>query len=169
VSLAAEEEAIQTASYFLGRAIADVTSWDEQGTDAGNPERELRHAIGLVECALSESDKSDIFQFCYLGPSPFIELARKVAIPILKRARPPVGSKPGPHSLSWRDQWIIKAIEEVCARHKLNPTRNPGSMDENHDPSGCSIVAKALRRWGVELSEKRITNEIWPKRTLALF
>ena len=87
VSLAEEEEAIQTASYFLGRFIADVASWDEQGTDAGNLQRELRHAIGLVECALSERDKSDIFQFCYLGPSPFIELARKAAIPILKRAR----------------------------------------------------------------------------------
>src|SRR5262249_3585657 len=170
VSLAAaEEEAIQTATYFLERLIADVTSWDERGTDAGNPERELRHAIGIVECALSESDKSDIFQFCYLGPSPFIEFARKAAIPILKRARPPAGTKSGPHSLSWRDQLIIEAIKAVCVRHKLRPTRSPGSMDESHDPSGCSIVAKALRKCGVELSEKRITNEIWPKRTSALF
>jgi len=169
VSPAAEEEAIKTATYFLGRVIADITSWDEHGTDAGSPKRELQHAIGLVECALSESDKSDIFQFCYLGPSPFIELARKAAIPILKRARPPVGSKSGAHSLSWRDQLIIEAIRAVCFRHNLKPTRNPGSRDKEHDPSGCSVVAEALRRRGIKLGEKRITDEIWRKRTSALF
>jgi len=171
ISRAAEEEAIKTATYFLGRAIKDVTSWDEQGSDSGNPERELRHAIGLVECALSEDQPpNDIFQFCYLPrPSPFIELARKAAIPILKRARPAAGSKPGPRSLSWRDRLIIEAIRVVCAQHNLKPTRNAGSRDEEHDPSGCSVVAAALRRLGIELDEKTITDKIWPKRTSALF
>jgi hypothetical protein len=165
ISRAAEEEAIKTADYFLGPFIGDVTSWNEYGSDAGNPRRELQHAIALVECALSDKSAADIFQFCYLGPSPFIELARKAAIPILKRARPAAGSKSGPPSLSWRDRLIIEAIKEVCVRHELNPTRNPGSRDEEHDPSCCSVVAEALRRRRIKLGEKRITDEIWPKRT----
>jgi hypothetical protein len=164
VSPAAEEEAIKTAIFFLKRCIADVMSWDEQGSDAVNPERGLRHAIGLVECALSDKSASDIFQFCDLGPSPFIELALKAAIPILKRARPPAGSKSGPPSLSWRDLLIIEAIRAVCARHNLKPTRNPGSRDTEHDPSGCSVVAKAFRTLETDLNEKRIT-KIWAKRS----
>jgi hypothetical protein len=161
VSPEAEEEAIKTADYFLGPFIGDVTSWNEYGSDAGNPRRELQHAIALVECALSDKSAADIFQFCYLGPSPFIELARKAAIPILKRARPAAGR----NSLSWRDQLIAKIIEAVCSRHNLKPTRNAGSRDTEHDPSGCSVVAEALRRRGIKLGEKRITNEIWLKRT----
>lgn len=159
VSLEDEEEAIKTATYFLGRLIADVTSWDEQGSDAGSPKRELQHAIALIECVLNAA-ADDI---------PGIEIARKAAIPIFKRARPPAAKKRGAHSLSWRNQLIIEAIRQVCARHNLKPTRNPGSRDEDHDPSGCSIVAEALRRRGIKLSEKRITDEIWPKRTLASF
>jgi hypothetical protein len=160
VSPAAEEEAIKTAPYFLGRFIKEVTSWDEQGTDAGSPKRELQHAIALIECVLGDKAADGI---------PGIKIARKAAIPILKRARPPAGRKPGAHSLSWRDQLIIEAIRAVCARHNLKPTRNPGSRDEEHDPSGCSVVAEALRRRGVKLGEKRITEKIWPKRTAALF
>jgi hypothetical protein len=160
VSPAAKEEAIKTATYFLGRLIRNITSWNEHGTDAGSPKRELQHAIGLIECVLGDEAANGI---------PAIEIARKAAIPILKRARPPAGRKPGAHSLSWRDQLIIGAIEAVCSRHNLKPTRNPGSRDEEHDPSGCSSVAEALRRQGVKLSEKRITDEIWRKRTPALF
>jgi len=161
VSPEVEEEAVRTALHFL--FPLKVASWDEYGSDAGNPARELQHAIGLVECALSEKSANDIFQFCSLGPSPFIEFALKAAIPILKQARPPAGS--GPHSLSWRDQLIIVTIRAVRARHNLKPTRNPASRDEEHDPSGCSVVAKALGRLGIPLSEKRITDEIWLKRT----
>src|SRR5262245_15778256 len=153
VSPAAEEKAIETATYFLGRIIADITSWDEQGTDAGSPKRELRHAIAFIECVLSDEAANDI---------PGIKIARKTAIPILKRARPPAGEKSG--ALSWRDQLIIEAIRQVWARHNLKPTRNPGNRDEEHDPSGCSVVAKALRRRGIELSEKRIAEQIWAKR-----
>jgi hypothetical protein len=156
---AAEEEAIKTATYFLGPLLADVSSWNERGTDADSLKRELQHAIALVECVLSDEAADNI---------PAIGIARKVAIPILKRARPPVGRKPGAQRLSRRDQLVVKAIEAVCARHNLRPTRNPGSRDEEHDPSGCSVVAEALRRWEIELGEKRITDEIWPKRTLTL-
>jgi hypothetical protein len=156
VSPAAEEEAIKTATYFLGRFIAEVASWDEQGTDVGSPKRELRHAIGLIECGLDDEAANDI---------PGIEIARKVAIPILRRARPPAASKSGSLSFSWRNQIIIEAIKAVCARHNLKPTRNPQSRDEEHDPSGCSVVMEALRRAGNQLSEKRITDEIWGKRT----
>jgi hypothetical protein len=159
VPAAAEEKAIKTATYFLGRVIIDVASWDEQGTDAGSPKRELQHAITLIERVLDDEAADGI---------PCIEIARKAAIPILKRARPPAGRKSGAHSLSWRNQWIIEAIRAVCAQHNLKPTRSPASRDEGHDPSACSIVAEALRRRGVKLSEKRVTDEIWLKRTPAL-
>jgi hypothetical protein len=159
VSPTVEEEAIKTAGSLLGRFFLDVTSWDEQGTDAGSPERELRHAIALIECVLSEVPAG----------TPGIEVARKAAIPILKRARPPAARKRGALSLSWRNQLFIEAIKAVCAQYNLKPTRNPGSRDEQHDPSGCSILAEALRRHGVKLGEKRITDEIWPKRTPTSF
>jgi hypothetical protein len=159
VSPAVKEEAVATARYFLRRVILDVSSWNEHGTDADSPQRELQHAIALIECVLGDEAADNI---------PGIEIARKAAIPIIKRARPPAGSKPGARSLSWRDQLIIEAIKAVCYRHKLKPTRNPESRDEDHDPSGCSIVAEALPSFGIELSEKRITDEIWPKRTASL-
>jgi hypothetical protein len=144
----------------LGRAIKDVSSWNEHGTDAGSPQRELQHAVALIECVLQDEAADNI---------PGIEIARKAAIPIIKRARPPAGMKRGAHSRSWRDQLIIEAIKAVCWRHEFKPTRNPESRDEDHDPSGCSIVAEALRSSGIELSEKRITDEIWRKRTSSLF
>jgi hypothetical protein len=156
ISLAAEEDAIKTAAYFLGRM--DVTSWDEHGTDAGSPKRELQHAIAFIECVLSAEAADDI---------PGIKIARKAAIPILKRARPPAGARSGPPSLSWRDQLIIEAIRAVYSRHNLKPTRNPESRDKEHDPSCCSVVAEALRRLRIKLGEKRITDEIWAKRTPA--
>ena len=163
VSPEVEEEAVRTALHLL--FPLKFASWDEYDSDADNPALELQHAIVLVECALSEDQPpNDIFQFCYLPrPSPFIELARKAAIPILKRARPPAGSKSGAHS--WRDQLIIETIRAVGAQHNLKATRNPASRDEEHDPSCCSVVAKALGKLGSPLSEKRITDEIWLKRT----
>src|SRR5262249_22149037 len=159
VSPEIEEEAVRTALNFLLPFLKDVVSWNEYGSDAGNPARALRHAIGLVECALIDATApapNDIFQLCYLPrPSPFIELALKAAIPILKQTARAAGSKSG-HSLSWRDQLIIEAIREVRARHNLKPTRNPASRDEEHDPSCCSVLEKALSRLRIKLSEKRI-------------
>jgi len=156
ISPAIEKEAVKTALELLGRFIKNVSYWNEHGTDADSPKRELRHAIALIECVLGDEAADNI---------PGIEVARKAAIPIIRQARPPVGRKRGAHSLSWRDQLIIEAVEAVCRRHKLKPTRNPGSRDENHDPSSCSIVAEALRSFGIELGEKRITDKIWAKRT----
>jgi hypothetical protein len=149
VSPEVEKEALRTALYLLGPFIKDVASWNEHGSNAGNPKRELQHAIAFIECVLSDEAADDI---------PGIEVARKAAIPILKRNQPAARNR-------WRDQLIVKAIEAVCSRHNLKPTRNPGSRDKEHNPSGCSVVAELFRLLGIKLSEKRITDEIWLKRT----
>src|SRR5262245_9942374 len=120
------------------------------GSYAGNPKRKLQHAIALIECVLSHKTANRI---------PGIEIARKAAIPILKQNQPAAGENP------WRNELIIKASDAVCSRHDLKPTRNPGSRDKEHDPSGCSVVAELFRLLGIKLGEKRITDEIWLKRT----
>ena len=122
------------------------------GSYAGNPKRKLQHAIALIECVLSHKTANRI---------PGIEIARKAAIPILKRARPPI-RKRGSYSLTLRDQSIVEAVASICRQYDFKPTRNPASRDEEHAPCGCSIVADALSKLGIKLGEKRITN-IWFK------
>lgn len=160
VSPEGAKEALRTALYLLGPFIGDVASWNEHGSDAGNPKRELRHAIALIECVLGHKIANDI---------PGVGLARDAAIPILKRNCPPAGKKWGDYPLPWRNRLIVEAIEAICSRHDLKPTRNPGNRDDEHDPCGCSVVAELFRLAGIELSEKRIVDEIWFKRTPSKF
>jgi hypothetical protein len=57
-----------------------------------------------------------------------------------------------------RDYLIVKAIKQIT-RQGFKPTRNPASKR----PCGCSIVAAALARVGVHMSESAITT-IWDQR-----
>ena len=86
-------------------------------------------------------------------PCPIL---REVFFRSLRLGRPP--KKSGPRSLFLRDLWIAAVVTTICKHHKLNPYRNEESLSER-PCCGCSVVAEALNRLGIkmtELSVKRI-------------
>jgi hypothetical protein len=77
-------------------------------------------------------------------------IVRKVVLPALRLGRPP--KRKGPRgNLLW-NRWIAAVVTTICRRHGLKPYRNPTSKHA----CGCSVVAEALDRLGMGLSEKSV-------------
>jgi hypothetical protein len=58
-----------------------------------------------------------------------------------------------------RDQDIVQVVHEIATKHGFPPTRN---RETRRTESACSIVAKALARLGVCMSERSI-EDIWAR------
>ena len=61
-----------------------------------------------------------------------------------------------------RDVGIIVLAEKVCRAFSLEPTRNEATRNW---PCAASVVAKALKRKGIKLEEKRIANILTDPRS----
>jgi hypothetical protein len=72
------------------------------------------------------------------------------------RAKP---RRRGPVKQMSRDFWVTGAIQKIIAIYRFPATRNRGTRDSE---SACSIVARALERIGVHLSEEGV-EKIWEK------
>jgi hypothetical protein len=117
--------AIEEASRQLRPLFIDVTSWSKREADTNNPKRELESALALVETFVNDSD---------LDGHPFAEIVRKAAIPVLRRARPPVGRR-GRHSdlNAMRNQRIAATVAAI--QEQFNLSQEQASW----------VVSKALR------------------------
>jgi len=138
-----EEKAIEDAHRLL--VPIKISSWNEAPKD---PKEELARVIALVECAFGEL--ADTI------PEP----VRKRAIEFLKQCRPPI-RKRGSYSLAGRDRVIVEAIAFIKDKYRIDATQSPAS----DDLCACSIVAEALSRLGIDLTEKAVAN-IWGARTI---
>jgi hypothetical protein len=130
-----EAAAIKEASQRLCRLFINVVSWSERGAGTNNPKTEFESALALVECFVNDSA---------LDGHPLAKTVRKAAIPILRRARPPIG-RHGRHAdlNSSRDRVIAETVEAICKQHGLYATRNEATKDENR-VSASWVVSKAL-------------------------
>jgi len=66
----------------------------------------------------------------------------------------------------WYDDWsrnfgICLLIELACKEFGISPTRNRESTRAKRNPSGCSLVAAALKRNGIHLDERSLQQNIW--------
>jgi hypothetical protein len=85
-------------------------------------------------------------------------IVRKVVLPALRLGCPPERRGPRRGGNLLRDRWIAVVVTTICKWHELDPYRNPLS----EHPCGCSVVAEALRRLGIELAESSV-EEIYRK------
>jgi hypothetical protein len=71
--------------------------------------------------------------------------------------------KPGRHEcdLWYRNICICVLVKHACAWLGVRPTRSLASKRAGRRPSGCSIVAAALARVGVPISEEAVQQHIW--------
>lgn len=71
-------------------------------------------------------------------------------------------SGPDPLTNVPRDFYITLAVSNTCDEYGFLPMRNRATRDRGTRESGCSIVAAALLRLGVHLSEDAI-EKIWKR------
>jgi hypothetical protein len=135
-----------------------IISWGDPKTDPRDKyEAAIEYVIALLDPALpTNSAQAETYDSRaqhaadeLLGAQASI--VRKFILPALRLGRPPRGH--GPRNTLARDRYIAGVVTTICRQHKLDPYRNPIS---EHDHNGCAIVAKALARLGIELTEKTV-------------
>jgi|SRR5262245_13179262 len=154
----AEEEAYRR----LRLGLVKIISWADP---PGNPQEECHFAVKFVDAVLNdlidslpESAENDNVRDSFLRANT--PLVRDFAIPALRRLRP--GKQRGcgrPKLLLQRDRVIAETVDYICEKCNLNPTP---TESKNKKECGCSIVGKALKRWGIKLSTKSIVG-IWQR------
>ena len=145
------EKAVEEARTRLRWLTIDCSRWT--GLDPKNDwKNEFHDAVEFVARILNDNAADSLLQKYAPGPG-----ARDAIISALRRGRPgPRGV--GHPSNSLRDRWIASTVAVVCMDARFAPTRNSAT----DTACGCSIVAEALGKLGIELSEKRVRS-IWDK------
>jgi hypothetical protein len=117
--------AIEEACHRLRRLFINVVPWGERGAGTNNPKTEFRSALALVECFVNDSA---------LDGHPLAGIVRKAAIPVLRRARPPIG-RHGRHAdlNSPRDRVIAETVDTICKQYGLSQEQ------------ASSVVSEALK------------------------
>jgi len=155
-----------------------IINWNEAGSDRGTSRRELHDAavgfvIGLLDPAPPGSIQSETHNIQPAAPigryDPQVQRAadellgiiapivRKVVLPALRLPPPPKrkgarAPKRGPRGILWF-RWVAAVVTTICQKYELAPYRNPLS---EHRRNGCAVVAEALKRLGIGLSESRV-------------
>lgn len=135
-------------------------------------EGELQVAIGVVELA-GKGDFIADKALREVGAEFLDAMIQKRDLPLggmqivsyLQRAagRAPLKRKPGrgEYDLWFRNICICLLVRNACAWLGVRPTRSLASKRPERRPSGCSIVAEALARVGVPISEEAVQQHIW--------
>jgi hypothetical protein len=150
------EKAVEEARARLRWLTIDCSPWT--GLDPKNDwKNEFYDAVEFVARILNDDAADSLLQKYAPGPG-----ARDAIISVLRRGCP------GPRSVghppnSLRDRWIASTVAVVCMDARFAPTRNSATGTR---ACGCSIVAKALGKLGIKLSEKRV-RDIWDKHARA--
>jgi hypothetical protein len=78
-------------------------------------------------------------------------IVRKFVLPALRLGRKP--ERKGRRRRPLRDPYIATVVTIICERHKLKPYRNQANKREHN---GCAIVAKALGRLRIDMTEETV-------------
>jgi hypothetical protein len=95
--------------------------------------------------------------------------ARAALIEALGRGHAPArkrGQPQPPHLRS--DRWIAVNVATICGLTGMNPTRNRESKKDRQEECGCSIVAKAFQKLGINKTGESGIAEIWRKHQKSL-
>jgi hypothetical protein len=156
-----DEAAIEEARGHLRQLFVNVVSWSERGADTNNPKVKFEVSIALVEgvlaeveCALNEAMKCALnkrAKNAITNVIPFIQLARKAAIPELRQARPSKG-RHGQHSdlNASRYQTIAETVASIRGQFGLSQER------------ASSVVSEALK--SLVLERRRVFKLLIKKR-----
>jgi len=132
--------AIEEASRHLRRLFVDSISWNE-GADTSSPKKKFEASIALVEGVLAEAEGAlNEAAKCRLNKRakdaianaiPFIELARKAAIPELRQARPSIG-RHGQHGdlNASRNQTFAETVASIREQFVLSQERASSVVSE---------------------------------------
>jgi hypothetical protein len=144
-----EEAALAEAYKLLEPLTKPVRSWAivSWSSDAANdPRDEYEAAIDfvtvLLEQLLEQPDADELL-------STFAPVMRAI-LPVLRRGPP---KRKGRRSNLTRDRCIAAVVTTICRQHQLGPYRNPLSR---HEHNGCAIVAKALQRLEINMTEETV-------------
>jgi len=152
--------AIEGASRHLRRLFVDSISWNE-GADTSSPKKKFEASIALVEGVLAEAEGAlNEAAKCRLNKRakdaianaiPFIELARKAAIPELRQARPSIG-RHGQHGdlNASRNQTFAETVASIREQFVLSQER------------ASSVVSEALK--SLVLEHRRVLKLLIKKR-----
>jgi len=152
--------AIEEASRHLRRLFVDSISWNE-GADTSSPKKKFEASIALVEGVLAEAEGAlNEAAKCRLNKRakdaianaiPFIELARKAAIPELRQARPSIG-RHGQHGdlNASRNQTFAETVASIREQFGLSQER------------ASSVVSEALK--SLVLEHRRVLKLLIKKR-----
>jgi len=152
--------AIEEASRHLRRLFVDSISWNE-GADTSSPKKKFEASIALVEGVLAEAEGAlNEAAKCRLNKRakdaianaiPFIELARKAAIPELRQARPSIG-RHGQHGdlNASRNQTFAETVASIREQFVLSKER------------ASSVVSEALK--SLVLEHRRVLKLLIKKR-----
>ena len=152
--------AIEEASRHLRRLFVDSISWNE-GADTSSPKKKFEASIALVEGVLAEAEGALNEAAKYrlnkrakdaiANAIPFIELARKAAIPELRQARPSIG-RHGQHGdlNASRNQTIAETVASIGKQFGLSQEQ------------ASSIVSEALK--SLVLEHRRVLKLLIKKR-----
>jgi len=152
--------AIEEASRHLRRLFVDSISWNE-GADTSSPKKKFEASIALVEGVLAEAEGAlNEAAKCRLNKRakdaianaiPFIELARKAAIPELRQARPSIG-RHGQHGdlNASRNQTFAETVASIREQFVLSQER------------ASSVVSEALK--SLVLEHRRVFKLLIKKR-----
>lgn len=152
--------AIEEASRHLRRLFVDSISWNE-GADTSSPKKKFEASIALVEGVLAEAEGALNEAAKYrlnkrakdaiANAIPFIELARKAAIPELRQARPSIG-RHGQHGdlNASRNQTFAETVASIREQFVLSQER------------ASSVVSEALK--SLVLEHRRVLKLLIKKR-----
>jgi hypothetical protein len=146
-----------------------IVNWNQAGSDRRTSRRDLHDAAVEFLIALLDPAPPDDIQPETYDPRPqqaadeflgvIAPIVRKAVLPALRLPPPPkrkgrrAPKRKGPPGILVRDRWIAAVVAKLCEEHKLDPYRNPLS---EHRCNGCSVVAEALKRLGIGLSESSV-------------
>jgi hypothetical protein len=150
----AAEAALAEAHKLLGPPAGPPLSWavvNWDNPDSNDPRDAFESAVEFVIALLDPGVGRRAADEFLNDLAPIV---RKAILPSLRLGLPPKKSRSqsSSRSLLLRDRRIAAVVTIICEQYRLNPTRNEASLGER-PCCGCSIVAEALNRLGIKMTE----------------
>jgi hypothetical protein len=167
---AAIEEARERLRPLTTMRSWSIVNWDQAGSERRKSRRELHDAaveflIALLDPAKPKnSAQAETYDNRTQRAADELlgvhaSIVRKVVLPALRLPPPPkrkgrrAPKRKGPPGTLLRNRLIAAVVTIICKKYDLDPYRNPESK---HTHNGCAVVAEALKRLGIGLSESSV-------------
>jgi hypothetical protein len=156
------EHAVATSAHAESDLKTNSDHWIEENAPTklrGDIDRQLQ-VIEAAEAGDHVAHNSLVklyWSMVNAGETPPLFVTSYVGRANLRPAPRRPRGKHTPHQHLHRDQTLMALIVLACIRFGLQPTRNRAAKIAGH-PCGASLVAPAVRRRGIKISEIRLAN-----------